>query len=264
MLRMTDRSGQHHLRFVTIGAVDLHDVGYQCHAVFGDVVEDVPRTETRRSLRPLRRATPVPTENTSVQFVRISLAAKYFTAGFLRPCRAVSRRCGDERRQRLTLSHHSFEVCGYDLGAHVPFDDVADFNIMTFAVFRTPDVLFGHQRWVGRYAVQDAQFVRLLRICSRLAVSIKNFMIQVIFYDFLKIRKFCYGRVVQYPIFNRMAILCIEVLFSAKTAMAFHHSRKLSGLSASFPLRVLRKQKRPENPMFAGSDRVSVVDNEGE
>ena len=38
MLRMTDRSGQH-LRFVTIGAVDLHDVGYQCHAVFGDVVE---------------------------------------------------------------------------------------------------------------------------------------------------------------------------------------------------------------------------------
>ena len=38
MLRMTDRSGQY-LRFVTIGAVDLHDVGYQCHAVFGNVVE---------------------------------------------------------------------------------------------------------------------------------------------------------------------------------------------------------------------------------
>jgi hypothetical protein len=32
---------------------------------------------------------------------------------------------------------------------------------MTVAVFRTPDVLFGHQRWVGRYAVQDAQFMRL-------------------------------------------------------------------------------------------------------
>ena len=66
-----------------------------------------------------------------------------------------------QRRQRFTLSHHSFEVCGYDLGAHVPFDDVADFNIMTVAVFRTPDILFGHQRWVGRYAVQNAQFVRL-------------------------------------------------------------------------------------------------------
>lgn len=38
MLRMTDRSGQH-LRFVTVGAVDLHDVGYQCYAVFGNVVE---------------------------------------------------------------------------------------------------------------------------------------------------------------------------------------------------------------------------------
>jgi len=68
---------------------------------------------------------------------------------------------GMQRRQRFTLPHHSFEVGGYDLGAHVPFDDVADFNVMTVAVLRTPDVLFGHQRRVGRHAVQDAQFVRL-------------------------------------------------------------------------------------------------------
>ena len=66
-----------------------------------------------------------------------------------------------QRRQRLAFAHHSFEVGGYDLGAHVPFDDVADFNVMTVAVLRTPDVLFGHQRWVGRHAVQNAQFVRL-------------------------------------------------------------------------------------------------------
>ena len=65
-----------------------------------------------------------------------------------------------QRCQCFTLSHHSFEVGGYDFGAHVPFDDVANFNVMTLAVFRTPDVLFGHQRRVGRNAVQDAQFVR--------------------------------------------------------------------------------------------------------
>ena len=69
-----------------------------------------------------------------------------------------------QRRQHLAFAHHPFEVGGYDLGAHVSFDDVANFNIMTVAVLRTPDVLFGHQRWVGRRTVQDAQFVRLANL----------------------------------------------------------------------------------------------------
>lgn len=94
MLRMTDRSGQH-LRFVTIGAVDLHDVGYQCHAVFGDVVETSPRTETRRSLRPLRRATPVPRRIPACSSSGYPWRQNILRPGFLRPCRAVSRRCGD-------------------------------------------------------------------------------------------------------------------------------------------------------------------------
>ena len=76
MLRMTDRSGQH-LCLVTISAVDLHDVGYQCHAVFGDVVET---SHERRHVGRFAASNACPTENTSVQFVRISLAAKYFTA----------------------------------------------------------------------------------------------------------------------------------------------------------------------------------------
>ena len=75
-----------------------------------------------------------------MQFVRIFFAAKYFTA-------------------RIPAA-----VQGYDLGAHVPFDDVADFNVMTVAVLRTPDVLFGHQRRIGRYAVQNAQFMRLANL----------------------------------------------------------------------------------------------------
>ncbi|MCG4860706.1 hypothetical protein [Alistipes onderdonkii] len=134
---------------------------------------------------------------------------------------------------------------------------------MTVAVFRTPDVLFGHQRWVGRYAVQDAQFVRLADLFQIGRVD-KEFHDSGNFYDFLKIRKFCYGRVVQYPIFNRMAILCIEVLFFRENSYGFPSFAETVRAVRTFPLRVLRKQKRPENPMFAGSDRVSVVDNEGE
>ena len=187
MLRMTDRSGQH-LRLVTIGAVDLHDVGYQCHAVFGDVVETsherrhvgrsglcrqqrLPHGEYQRAVRPdiLRREIFYGPDSCG-------------RAGQLHDD------AGMQRRQRLTLSHHSFEVCGYDLGAHVPFDDVTDFNIMTVAVFRTPDVLFGHQRWVGRYAVQDAQFVRLADLFQIGRVD-KEFHGSNSFYGFLKIRR---------------------------------------------------------------------------
>ena len=163
MLRMTDRSGQH-LRFVTIGAVDLHDVGYQCHAVFGDVVETsherrhigrsglcrqqrLPHGEYQRAVRP--------------DILRREVFYGPYSCG---RAGQFHDDAGMQCRQRLTLSHHSFEVGGYDLGAHVPFDDVADFNVMTVAVLRTPDVLFGHQRRIGRYAVQNAQFMRLANL----------------------------------------------------------------------------------------------------
>ena len=160
MLRMPDRSGQH-LCLVTISAVDLHDVGYQCHAVFGDVVETsherrhigrsglcrqqrLPHGEYQRAVRPdiLRREVFHGPDS-------CGRAGQFHDDA------------GMQRRQCLAFAHHSFEVGGYDLGAHVPFDDVTDFNVMTVAVLRTPDVLFGHQRWVGRHAVQDAQFMRL-------------------------------------------------------------------------------------------------------
>ena len=61
-----------------------------------------------------------------------------------------------------------------------------------------------------------------------------------------------------------MAILCIEVLFFRENSYGFPSFAETVRAVRTFPLRVLRKQKRPENPMFAGSDRVSVVDNEGE
>ena len=160
MLRMTDRSGQH-LRLVTIGAVDLHDVGYQCHAVFGDVVE------TSHERRHVGRSGLCGEQRLShgeyQRAVRPDILRREIFHGPYSCGRAGQFHddAGMQCRQRLTLSHHSFEVGGYDLGAHVPFDDVADFNVMTVAVLRTPDVLFGHQRWVGRHAVQNAQFVRL-------------------------------------------------------------------------------------------------------
>ena len=59
-----------------------------------------------------------------------------------------------------------------------------------------------------------------------------------------------------------MAILCIEVLFFRENSYGFPSFAETVRAVRTFPLRVLRKQKRPENPMFAGSDRVSVVDNE--
>jgi len=61
-----------------------------------------------------------------------------------------------------------------------------------------------------------------------------------------------------------MAISVLRYVFSVENSYGFPSFAETVRAVRTFPLRVLRKQKRPENPMFAGSDRVSVVDNEGE
>ena len=119
-----------------------------------------------------------------MQFVRISLAAKYFTARIpaavqgsfttMRGCSAAS------ASPSRTIPSKSVAMTSALTSA--------DFNIMTVAVFRTPDVLFGHQRWVGRYAVQDAQFMRLADLFQIGRVD-KEFHGSNSFYGFLKIRR---------------------------------------------------------------------------
>ena len=62
-------------------------------------------------------------------------------------------------RQRLAFTHHAVEIRGNDLRADISADDAADLHVMAVAGLRTADVLPGHERRVGRNAVEDTQFV---------------------------------------------------------------------------------------------------------
>ena len=168
MLRMTDRSGQH-LRFVTIGAVDLHDVGYQCPPS-SEMSSRRPRTG-ERDAPAFAASNACPTENTSVP-VRPDIASVKIFYG-PDSCGRAGQFHDDAGMQRRPAPH---PLAPFLQSLWLPTSlTSADFNIMTVAVFRTPDVLFGHQRWVGRYAVQDAQFMRLADLFQIGRVDKKNF-----------------------------------------------------------------------------------------
>ena len=68
---------------------------------------------------------------------------------------------------------------------------------MTVAAFHTPNVLFGHQRRVGRHVVQDAQFGRLADLFQIGRISDEFHFDR--FYISIKIRELHIGCIGQYP-----------------------------------------------------------------
>ena len=160
VLRMADRGGEH-LGGVAVVAVDLHDPAHELHAVGADVVQTAHerRHVGRTCLGGEQRLTG--REDERAVGADSLLREILHGADTLGRARQLHHDAGVQCGQLLALAHHALEIGGDHLGAHVAIDDVADFDVVTAACLLAADVLLGHQRRIGRHAVEHAHFVGL-------------------------------------------------------------------------------------------------------
>ena len=156
VLRMADRRSQH-LRSVTVTAVNAYDMGHERHAVLGNVVQT---SDERRDIggSGLRRQQSLPNGED-----QRTVGADALPGEIVHSADSVGRAgefhddMGMQFGETFTLADHAVEIRRDHLGADVAVHDVTDFDVMTEAGLLAPDVFFGHQRRVGRHAVENAQ-----------------------------------------------------------------------------------------------------------